>query len=143
MQKLQNDFKIRVVPVMLNTKADVPVYLEKVLLESDAVYVTGSTITIETIDLIVQMAAEAKVATITHRDDFVEKGVLLGVSENAYALGRVAGGKALKVLKGEKPSSIPIESTSKIDFILNLKTAKAGQFKIPPAFMKRVTKIIK
>ena len=89
------------------------------------------------------MAAEAKVATITHRDDFVEKGVLLGVSENAYALGRVAGGKALKVLKGEKPSSIPIESTSKIDFILNLKTAKAGQFKIPPAFMKRVTKIIK
>jgi putative ABC transport system substrate-binding protein len=88
----------------------------------------------------VDTANKAKVVTITHLDDLAEKGALLGVCANSYHVGRLAGTKAIKILRGAKPSSIPIESEKRIDVILNMKTAKAGRFTIPPGFMKAVTK---
>jgi putative ABC transport system substrate-binding protein len=84
-----------------------------------------------------------KVITITHLDDLVEKGVLLGVCSDSYPMGRLAGEKAVKILNGARPSSIPIESLKQFDVIINLKTAKAGNFPVPPDFMKTVGRTIK
>ena len=72
----------------------------------------------------------------------VDKGALLGICANSYRVGRQAGKKAVRILKGAKPSSIPIKNEQKLDIMLNLKTAKAGKFQIPPKFMKTVTKTI-
>lgn len=91
---------------------------------------------------IVDMATRARVITITHIDDQLDKGVLLGVCADSYAVGRLTGEKAAKVLRGAKPSSIPIEYLEKLDVTINLRTAKAGEFQPSPAFMKSVTKII-
>lgn len=141
-QKNQAAFHIKVDPVILIKKEEVPQIMAEVLRTADAIYLTGSTIVIETVPIIVDMANKAKVATVTHRDDFIDKGVLLAVSADAYLVGRLAGEKAVKILKGAKPSSIPIESEKKLEIILNMKTAKSGQFQIPPEFMEKVTKII-
>jgi ABC-type uncharacterized transport system substrate-binding protein len=54
----------------------------------------------------------------------------------------LAGEKAAKILRDAKPSSIPIEFPKKVELILNMKSAKAGQFRIPPDFMKKVTSTI-
>ena len=88
------------------------------------------------------MATKSKVPTITHLEDLVQKGVLIGVCADSYLGGNLAGEKAIKILKGAKPASIPIETTKKFAVILNMKTAKAGQFIITPKFKKTVTKII-
>ena len=88
------------------------------------------------------MAIKAKVVTITHLEDLVEKGVLLGVCPSTYLMGRLAGQKAVKILKGVKPSSIPIETLKQFDVMINLKTAKAGGFQTPPDFMKTVKKTV-
>ncbi len=61
-------------------------------------------------------ANKGKVVTITHLDDLVENGVLLGVCANSYLVGRLAGEKAVKILKGAKPSSIPYRIFEKIRF---------------------------
>jgi putative ABC transport system substrate-binding protein len=141
-QKSRTDSQIKVVPVILTAKEEVPLILAEVLRTANTIYLTGSSIVVETVSVIVDMANKAKVITITHRDDFVEKGVLLGVFADAYLVGRLTGEKAAKILKGAKPSSIPIESVKKTEIILNMKTLKAGQFQMPPAFMKKVTKTI-
>ena len=88
------------------------------------------------------VANKPKVATISHLDDLIDKGALLGVCVDSYLVGRLAGEKAIKVLKGAKPSSIPIETPKKLDFVLNMKTAKAGQFQIPEKFRKTVTRTV-
>jgi ABC-type uncharacterized transport system substrate-binding protein len=49
------------------------------------------------------IANKAKVVTISHLEDLVEKGVLLGVGPDSYLIGRMAGEKALEVLQGKKP----------------------------------------
>jgi putative ABC transport system substrate-binding protein len=138
----QSGFQLEIVPVPLTNSEDVALILPEVIRTVDAIYLSGSSVVGKTISVIVDLATKAKVVTITHLDDLVSEGVLLGVCANPYAVGRLAARKAVKVLKGAKPSSIPIETLKHLDLIVNIKTAKAGQFKIPPSFMKSVTKII-
>lgn len=142
LQGIQTDARIKVVPIILTKKEEVAQSLSKVVHTADVFYLTGSSVVGETVPIIGDTANKAKVITITHLDDLVEKGVLLGVCANSYLLGRLAAKKAVRILKGAKPSSIPIETGKKLDLILNMKTAKAGQFQIPPDFMKKVTKTI-
>jgi len=74
------------------------------------------------VPIIVDIAIKAKVVTISHLEDMVEKGALLGVCANPYLIGRLAGEKAAKILRGAKPSSIPIEPLKKFDLIINKKS---------------------
>jgi len=142
LQKIQASFQIKVIPVILSNKEDVARILPQVVNNVDAFYLTGSSIVGVTAPMIVETANKSKVATITHLDDLADKGALLGVCVNSYLVGSLAGEKAVKILRGAKPSSIPIETPKKLDFILNMKTAKAGQFQIPPRFMNTVTRTI-
>ena len=138
----QSEFQLEIVPVPLTNSEEVALILPEVIRTVDAIYLSGSSVVGKTIAMIVDLATKAKVVTITHLDDLVSEGVLLGVCANPHAVGRLAARKAVKVLKGAKPSSIPIETLKHLDLIINIKTAKAGQFKIPPSFMKSVTKVI-
>ena len=132
LQGVQDDAQIRVIPIILTKKEEVAQALSEIVHRADAFYLTGSSIIGETVPIIVDIANKAKVITITHLDDLVEKGALIGVCPNSYLVGRLAGKKAVKILKGAKPSSIPIETDKKLDLIINMNTAKAGQFQIPP-----------
>jgi len=142
LQSEQADNPIKVIPVPLARKEDISDILPDVIRTSDALYLTGSNLVDSQVTMIADMATRAGVITITHLDDLVAKGVLLGISANSYQLGRLAGRKAARILRGEKPSSIPIEHLKKIDLLLNMKTAKDGRFRIPPEFMKAVTRSI-
>jgi ABC-type uncharacterized transport system substrate-binding protein len=57
-------------------------------------------------------------------------------------VGQLAGEKAVKVMKGAKPSSLPIEMVKQQDVILNMKTVKAARIQVPSEFRKAVTKTI-
>jgi putative tryptophan/tyrosine transport system substrate-binding protein len=140
--KNQEKFQIKAVPIILAKKEEATQALSEVVRTVDALYLTGSSVVSAAVPIIASIANKATVLTMTHLDDLVDKGVLLGVCPDAYQLGRLAGKKAARILKGDKPSSIPIETGKKFDVVLNMKTAEAGQFQIPPKFMKTVTRTI-
>ncbi len=142
LKKIQEYSQIKVIPFILSEKEDVTKVLASVVRVADAVYVTGATIIGPIVPTIVETANNAQVVTITHLPDYMNKGVLIGLCANPYLVGRLAGKKAVQILKGAKPSAIPVEAEKKVDLILNRKTAAAGQFRIPPSFMKKVTKTI-
>jgi putative ABC transport system substrate-binding protein len=140
LQGLQTSLQIKVIPVILTDKEEVARTLSSVAATVDAFYLSGSAVVGTTVPIIVDIANKSQVITVAHLDDLVEKGALLGICVNSNRVGHMAGKKAVQILKGAKPSSIPIEIGDQMDIILNMKTAKAGQFRIPPAFMKTVTK---
>jgi len=142
LQKLQAMYRIKVIPVPITEKEEFRHLLPEVVRTSDAIYVTGSNLVDSQLSMIVEMATKGKVITITHLEDLVEKGVLLGVCTNPYNLGRLAGEKAARILRGAKPSSIPIETLKEFDVILNMRTARSGGFRIPPEYIKTVKRKI-
>ena len=142
LQKIQSSSQIKILPVILSERAEVAMTLSSVVRDADAIYLTGAGVIGASVPIITSMADRARVVTMTHLPDYVDKGVLLGVCANPYLVGRLAGKKAAQVLKGVKPSAIPIEREKKVDLILNLKAVKVGQFQISPSFLKKVTKTI-
>ncbi|MDD5773924.1 MAG: ABC transporter substrate-binding protein [bacterium] len=142
LQKLEQEFKVKVIPIPIKTKGEVSNVLTFAAGKVDAVYVSGSGIMDETIPEIVEITSKYKIITFTHLEDSVTKGVLFGLSADPREMGRLAGKKAALVLRGAKPSNIPIEPLKNFNVVLNMKTVRAGQFNIPPDFMKLVTKKI-
>lgn len=134
--------RIRVLPAIISREEEAVQTLSAIVPTVDAIYLTGSSIVFKKVATIVEMATRAKVITVTHVSGRVAQGVLLGVCADPYLVGRLAGEKGAKVLRGARPSSIPIESLNRADVMLNLKTAKAGGFRISSSFMKSVTKVI-
>ena len=140
LREIQHIYGIRIVPVPLTKKEEIRQILPEVVRTCDALYVTGSNLVNSQIATIVDVATKANVVTVTHLDDLVAKGVLLGVCSNSYQNGRLVGEKAVRILNGAKPSSIPIESPKEQFVMINMETARTGQFRIPEGFMKKVTR---
>ncbi len=142
LQNVQAKTGITIIPVIVAANDDIDQLLPEVLHTVDGIYITGSNLVNSRIETIVDLATKAGVITVSHLEDLLKKGVLMGVCAYSYTVGRLAGEKAVKILHGTKPSSLSIDAPTKFDVILNMKTAKEGQFSIPSEFMKTVTKKI-
>ncbi len=92
--------------------------------------------------LIVELATQARLPTISHFRAFVENGGLLAYGVDLPALFRGAVSYIDRVLKGANPGELPYQLPTKFDFVINLKTAKALGLTIPPAVLARADEVI-
>jgi putative ABC transport system substrate-binding protein len=74
---------------------------------------------------------------------FAEQGALASYGPDYHETGRQAARLVDKILNGAKPAEIPVEVNSKIEFVINLKTAKVLGLTIPPEVLFQADKIVR
>ena len=74
---------------------------------------------------------------------WVEQGGLASYGQDFYETGRQAARLVDKILKGTKPVDIPVEVNSKIEFVINLKTANALGLTIAPEVLSQANRLIR
>jgi putative ABC transport system substrate-binding protein len=88
------------------------------------------------------LALGARLPTMYAIREFVDAGGLMSYGPNFPDLFRRAAELVDKVLRGIKPSDIPVEQPTKFDLVVNLKTAKALGLDVPPTPIARADEVI-
>jgi putative ABC transport system substrate-binding protein len=91
---------------------------------------------------IAELALKNQLPTVYGHRDMVLAGGLMTYGPDYGDLYRHAAEHVHKILKGVKPSDLPVERPTKFEFILNLKTAKALGLEIPPTLLARADEVI-
>jgi putative tryptophan/tyrosine transport system substrate-binding protein len=104
--------------------------------------VTGSPAATAHRNLIVALAARNRLPAVYYLPVFCAAGGLICYGVDFLDQFRRAAGYVDRILKGEKPSDLPVQAPTKYELVINLKTAKALGLGIPPTLLARADEVI-
>jgi putative ABC transport system substrate-binding protein len=118
------------------------VFAKLVQLQAGGLVIGGDPLFSSWSDQLAALALHHAVPTIYQTRDFAVAGGLLSYGADFREAYRLAGNYTGRVLKGEKPADLPIQQATKVEFYINLKTAKALGINVPAAMQARADEMI-
>jgi putative ABC transport system substrate-binding protein len=112
-------------------------------LRANALLITAGPVMTRNSRRIAELAFKLRLPAMYNSRQFVEDGGLMAYGVNFADLYRRAASYVDKILKGRKPTDLPVEQPMKFEFIINLKAAKQIGLTIPPNVLVRADRVIR
>jgi len=109
---------------------------------AQAMFGATGVLTTEHRKTVVALAVKNRIPTMWGDREFVDVGGLMSYAGSFQGQVRDAAAYVDKILKGAKPGGLPVQQSSTFDLVINLKTARAMGFTIPPAVLSQATEVI-
>jgi putative ABC transport system substrate-binding protein len=133
---------LEIVILEIRRPEDIGTTLDRLKGSADALYVVQDPLFIANRVRISTSALGARLPTMHAAREFVESGGLMSYGANFPDNFRRAADYADKILKGAKPSDIPVEQPTKFDLVVNQTTAKALGIELSPTLLGRADEVI-
>jgi len=123
--------------------ADFPIAFDAITREGpEAIIVDTDVLTVGHRASIAAYAVSQRLPSVFGVRDFVDEGGLVSYGASIFDIWRRAGTYVDRILRGAKPSDLPIEQPAKFELIVNLRTAKGLGLTIPPTLLARADEVI-
>jgi putative tryptophan/tyrosine transport system substrate-binding protein len=107
-----------------------------------ALLVAADSFFFERREQIIALAARNSLPAIYQWPEFVTAGGLMSYGTDLRDANHELGLYVARILKGDKPGDLPVQQLTKLELVINLKTAKALGFDLPPSVLARADEVI-
>jgi len=129
--------------VNANSERDIdPAFATLVQHQVGGILVAGNALFTGQRNRLVALAAHHALPVIYYGREFVEAGGLMSYGASMTDAYRQVGNYAGRILKGTKPANLPVQTPTKFELIINLKTAKALGLTVPPTLLTHADEVI-
>ena len=104
--------------------------------------VVADPLTLRHRDLVVRLAAQARIPAIYHFEEFVRAGGLMSYGPSVPDQARRAAAYVVKILQGAKPADLPVERPTTFRLVINLRAASGLGLTIPSSLLLRADEVI-
>ncbi len=134
---------VRLLIIDATTAAEIDTVFERLVQQGiGALAVGGSSFALNQHNQLVALASRHRLPAIYFAREFVDAGGLVSYGASIADATRLAGVYVGRILKGEKPADLPVQRSTRIEMVLNLKTAKALGIEVPTQTLLRADEVI-
>jgi len=107
-----------------------------------ALLIEGDPLFVSQVKQLVVLTVRHTIPAIYQGRDFPDAGGLMSYGASRTDAMRLAGGYTGRILKGEKPADLPVQQSTKVEMIVNLRTAKTLGIQVPPTLLAQTDEVI-
>lgn len=136
-------FGLELIEVAISNSSEVYTGAQTLVGRVDAIYITSDNTVVSALESVVKVANNKKIPLFGGDTTTVEKGMIAAYGLNYFQVGYSAGKKAVLVLKGQDPGTVPSGLTENLALWINLKAAKEQNVTVSEKFIKMAEKVFR
>jgi putative ABC transport system substrate-binding protein len=137
---------LNLIEVTVSNSSEVLMAAQSLAGRVEAIYIVTDNTVVSALESVIKVCNQEKIVLILADPSTVDKGALASYGIDYFSLGKKSGEIAVKIIKGAKPSDIPIQTITDpkdLQFVVNLDTAKTIGISVSEEILKTADKIIK
>jgi putative ABC transport system substrate-binding protein len=135
--------QMTIVEATVSNSAEVANAAKSLVGRADVIYIPTDNTLVSALNSVLQVGVQHKLPVFSGDNESVEKGAIASLGFNYHDIGKQTGKIVVRVLNGENPGDIAVESPAKVELAINPQAAQQMGVNIPDAVLQQAVKVVK